>query len=105
MFAVIKAGGKQYRVSPGEVFCTEKIEVEAGGTVTFDEVLMVSGDAPQVGSPLVPSACVRAEVVEQRRSDKIIIFKKKRRKHFRRRNGHRQFETLLRVTEIVPGGA
>jgi large subunit ribosomal protein L21 len=97
MFAVIKTGGKQYRVVPGDVIKVEKLEVEAGSTIALDQVLMV-GD--QIGTPLVAGASVAAEVVAQDRGPKIIVFKKKRRQNYRRKNGHRQDITVLRITEI-----
>src|SRR3954470_19389721 len=87
MFAVIKTGGKQYRVSKDDVIAIEKLDGDAGATIVFDEVLML-GD--EVGAPRVANAQVTGEVVRQFRDDKVIIFKKRRRKHYRRRNGHRQ---------------
>jgi large subunit ribosomal protein L21 len=100
MFAVIKTGGKQYRVSKDDVIAVEKLEGDAGATVVFDEVLML-GD--QVGAPSVANAQVTAEVVRQFRDDKVIIFKKRRRKHYRRRNGHRQHLTLVKITDMGVG--
>ena len=97
MFAVIKTGGKQYRVVPGDVIKVEKLEVEAGSTIALDQVLMV-GD--QIGTPLVQGASVAAEVIAQDRGPKISVFKKKRRQNYRRKNGHRQDITVLRITEI-----
>ena len=97
MFAVIKTGGKQYRVASGDVIKVEKLEAEAGATVTLDQVLMV-GDT--IGTPLVAGATVSAEVIAQDRGPKVIIFKKKRRQNYRRKNGHRQDLTVLRITEI-----
>ena len=105
MFAVIKTGGKQYKVAPNDVLRIEKIAGEPGDTVELGSVLMVGGeDGLTIGAPLVEGAAVAAEVLEQARADKIIVFKKKRRKNHRRRNGHRQHETVLRVTEILTGG-
>ena len=105
MFAVIKTGGKQYKVAPNDVLRIEKIAGEPGDTVELGSVLMVGGeDGLTIGAPLVEGAAVAAEVIEQARADKIIVFKKKRRKNYRRRNGHRQHETVLRVTEILTGG-
>jgi large subunit ribosomal protein L21 len=105
MFAVIKTGGKQYKVAPNDVLRIEKIAGEPGDTVELGAVLMVGGaDGLTIGAPLVEGAAVAAEVIEQARADKIIVFKKKRRKNHRRRNGHRQHETVLRVTEILTGG-
>jgi len=106
MFAVIKTGGKQYHVAPEDVIRIEKIPGDAGETVTFDEVLMVGGDgAPTLGTPMVDGASVAGEIVEQTRNRKIIIFKKRRRKNSRRRNGHRQHQTVVRITDILTGGA
>ncbi|MCC0056724.1 MAG: 50S ribosomal protein L21 [Rhodobiaceae bacterium] len=105
MFAVIKTGGKQYRVQPNDVIRVEKLTGEAGDTIAFESVLMVSGDAGvTVGAPLVDGATVAGEVVEQLRDRKVIIFKKRRRKHYRRRNGHRQHLTAVRITEILTDG-
>jgi large subunit ribosomal protein L21 len=98
MFAVIKTGGKQYRVASGDVIKVEKLEAEAGSTVTLDQVLMVDG---KIGTPLVADATVSAEVVAQDRGPKIIVFKKKRRQNYRRKNGHRQDLTVLRITDIT----
>jgi large subunit ribosomal protein L21 len=97
MFAVIKTGGKQYRVVSGDVIKVEKLEGEAGATIALDQVLMV-GDT--IGTPLVAGATVSAEVIAQDRGPKVIIFKKKRRQNYRRKNGHRQDLTVLRITEI-----
>ncbi len=105
MFAVIKTGGKQYKVAPNDVLRVEKIAGEPGDTVELGAVLAIGGEAGvTLGAPLVEGAMVAAEVVEQGRADKIIVFKKKRRKNHRRRNGHRQHETVLRVTEILTDG-
>jgi large subunit ribosomal protein L21 len=106
MFAVIKTGGKQYRVAAGDEVTIEKLAAEAGEVVSFGEVLMVGGEAGTVvGAPTVAGASVAGEVVEQTRGDKVIVFKKRRRKNSRRRNGHRQRLTVVRITGIVPGGA
>ncbi|MCP5367617.1 MAG: 50S ribosomal protein L21 [Hyphomicrobiales bacterium] len=106
MFAVIKTGGKQYRVAPGDKIAVEKLAGEAGAKVEIGDVLMVGedGKAPTVGTPLVEKATVAAEVVEQTRGDKIIVFKKKRRQNYRRKHGHRQDLTVLRITDINLGG-
>ncbi len=105
MFAVIKTGGKQYKVAPNDILRIEKIEGEPGDSVELGAVLAVGGeDGVTLGAPLVEGAMVAAEVIEQGRADKIIVFKKKRRKNHRRRNGHRQNETVLRVTEILTDG-
>jgi large subunit ribosomal protein L21 len=104
MFAVIKTGGKQYKVAKDDVIRVEKLPGEAGQAIEFAEVLMLGGEAgATVGSPLVDGATVKATVLEQIRDDKIIVFKKKRRKKYRRTAGHRQSLTVLRVTEIVKG--
>lgn len=106
MFAVIRTGGKQYRVAAGDEFTVEKLPAAAGETVEFNEVLMLGGDQPAVGTPLVEGATVKAEVVEQTRGPKVITFKKRRRKHGSKRiRGHRQQLTLVRVTEIIAAGA
>lgn len=106
MFAVIKTGGKQYRVAQDDLIKIEKLTAEPGETVTFDEVLMVGGEtATAIGSPVVDGASVVAEVVDQGRHRKIIIFKKRRRQNSRRRNGHRQSFTLVKITDILTGGA
>jgi large subunit ribosomal protein L21 len=105
MFAVIKTGGKQYKVAPNDVLRVEKLAGEPGDLVEFGAVLAIGGEAGvTLGAPLVEGAMVAAEVIEQDRADKIIVFKKKRRKNHRRRNGHRQHETVLRVTEILTDG-
>ena len=106
MFAVIKTGGKQYTVDADDLLRVEKLDAEAGSSVTFDEVLMVgNGTDTTIGAPLVEGASVVAEVVDQGRSRKVIIFKKRRRQNSRRRNGHRQAFTLVKVTDILTGGA
>lgn len=105
MFAVIKTGGKQYKVAADDVLKIEKLEGEAGDTVTFDNVLMVGNGADvTVGEPLVEGAMVAAEFVETKKQRTIIIFKKNRRHKYRRRNGHRQLLTTVRITEILTGG-
>jgi len=98
MFAVIKTGGKQYRVEAGDVIVVEKLPVDENGAVTFDEVLMV-GD--KVGAPLVEGASVTGEVMKQARDKKIIVFKKKRRQNYRRKQGHRQYISVVRITDIA----
>ena len=101
MFAVIRTGGKQYRVTPNAVLKVEKLEAEPGATVTFTDVLAVgNGGALTVGAPTIAGALVTATVVAQDRLDKVIIFKKRRRQNSRRRNGHRQHVTVLRVGGI-----
>jgi large subunit ribosomal protein L21 len=100
MYAVIKTGGKQYRVAQGDRLRVEKLPANVGETVTFDQVLLVGGDAIKVGAPLVAGAKVEAKVVAQERSKKIIVFKFRRRKNYRRKNGHRQPFTALEITGI-----
>jgi len=101
MYAVIRTGGKQYRVSKNDVIRVERLAGEAGETLTLTEVLMVGGEnGTTIGTPLVDGASVSAEVVEQARGPKIIVFKKMRRKDYRRKNGHRQDLTVLRIKEI-----
>lgn len=105
MFAVIKTGGKQYRVAADQTLEVEKLAGSAGDTIVFDKVLMVAGEGePMVGAPIVEGACVAGEIIEQKRGPKIIIFKKRRRKNSRSKNGHRQNLTLVRITEILTGG-
>lgn len=102
MFAVIKTGGKQYRVEENTTLKIEKLELEEGAVVTFDTVLMVGSEAsPTVGNPLVSGAKVEGTVVKQMRDRKVIIFKKKRRHNYRRKNGHRQHLTVVKITKIV----
>jgi large subunit ribosomal protein L21 len=103
MFAVIKTGGKQYRVAADDLVEVDRIEGEAGTSVTFGEVLALGGDSPVVGTPTVAGASVAAEVVEQGRKPKVIAFKKRRRKNSRRKRGHRQQFTLVKITEILAG--
>jgi large subunit ribosomal protein L21 len=101
MFAVIRTGGKQYRVSPNAVLRVEKLEAQPGATVTFTDVLAVGGEAGiTLGAPVVAGASVTATVIAQDRLDKVIIFKKRRRQNSRRKNGHRQHVTVLRVAGI-----
>jgi len=101
MFAVIRTGGKQYKVAKDDVISVEKLAAEPGATVELAEVLMI-GEGAEVatGAPLLDGASVSATVVEQNRADKIIVFKKKRRHNYRRKKGHRQQQTVLRITEI-----
>ncbi len=100
MYAVIKTGGKQYRVSEGQKLRVEKLPGSAGDKITFGEVLLVSGDSPKIGQPLVKGASVAAEITAQARGEKLIVFKFKRRKNYRRKNGHRQLYTELKITGI-----
>ncbi len=102
MYAVIKTGGKQYRVANGDVIAVEKLAGDPGSTVSLETVLMLNDDkSSTVGTPIVEGAAVSAEVLEQTRGDKIIVFKKKRRKGYRRTRGHRQDLTVLRITDVT----
>ena len=106
MFAVIRTGGKQYRVAKDDTIVVEKLAGDPGTMVELSEVLMIgSGKSASIGSPLVDKAAVFAEVVEQSRADKIIVFKKHRRKNYRRTRGHRQQQTVLRILDVSPTGA
>jgi large subunit ribosomal protein L21 len=105
MFAVIKTGGKQYRVAAEDVLKVDKVKGDPGEIVQFGEVLVVGGDAVALGAPTVSGASVAAEVLEQGRGPKVIAFKKRRRKNSRRKRGHRQEFTLVRITEILTDGA
>ncbi len=106
MFAVLKTGGKQYKVQSGDLLRVEKLAADAGETVQFNEILMLGGDVPVVGSPRVDGAAVQAEVIDQIKGPKTINFVKRRRKHSSQRTkGHRQQLTLLRVTDILSSGA
>ena len=105
MFAVIRTGGKQYRVAAEDKLKVEKVAGEPGDIITFGEVLVVGGETPTLGAPTVAGASVAAEVLEQGRGPKVIAFKKRRRKNSRRKRGHRQEFTLVRVTEILTDGA
>jgi large subunit ribosomal protein L21 len=101
-YAVIRTGGKQYRVTPNAVLTVEKLEAEPGQTITFQDVLAVGGEAGVTfGAPIVAGASVTATVLEQKRGEKVIIFKKRRRQNSRRKNGHRQCLTVLRVSDIT----
>jgi large subunit ribosomal protein L21 len=106
MFAVLKTGGKQYKVSSGDTLQVEKLAADAGETVQFNDILMLGGDNVTVGAPFIDGAAVQAEVVDQIKGDKVIHFVKRRRKHgSKRTKGHRQQLTLLRVTDILEKGA
>ena len=105
MFAVIKTGGKQYRVAAEDKIKVEKVAGEPGEIIQFGEVLVVGGDNVTLGNPTVSGASVAAEVVSQGRGEKVIAFKKRRRKNSRRKRGHRQEFTLVRITEILTDGA
>lgn len=105
MFAVLKTGGKQYRVAANDILTVEKLVGEAGDIVEFEEVLILGGDDLKVGAPFVAGAKVKGEVLEQLRGPKVISFKKRRRKHSsQRRRGHRQYLTRVRITDIDAGG-
>ena len=105
MFAVIRTGGKQYRVAPNDIIEVEKIAGEPGDIVELAEVILLGGEGgPKTGSPTIAGALVAAEVIEQERGDKVVVFKKKRRKNYRRKKGHRQLLTALRITEILTDG-
>ena len=105
MFAVIKTGGKQYRVAADDVITIATLEAEPGAAVTFDQVLMVTNDnGTEVGAPLIAGATVMGEVVEHTRGAKVIAFKKRRRQNSRRKRGHRQDYTVVRITDILSAG-
>ncbi|WP_454811616.1 50S ribosomal protein L21 [Labrys neptuniae] len=106
MFAVIKTGGKQYRVNQNDVLRVEKLDAKVGEVIVFPEILAVGGDAGLTfGTPTVAGASVAAEVVEHDRDDKVIAFKKRRRQNSKRKRGHRQHQTVVRISEILTGGA
>jgi len=106
MFAVVKTGGKQYKVAKDDIITVERLLGEPGETVEIGDVLMIGedGKAPTVGTPVVEKAAVFAEILEQSRADKIIVFKKNRRQGYRRKNGHRQDQTVLKVLDVSPSG-
>ncbi len=102
MFAIIQTGGKQYRVSPGDILRVERLPGERGDEVSLRQVLMIAGDDDiQVGRPWLEGAAVKGEILRQGKAKKIIVFKKKRRKKYRRKQGHRQLYTALQVKEII----
>lgn len=104
MFAIIETGGKQYKVASGDVLKIEKLEAEAGKTIEIGKVLMVhDGGKSTTGTPAIEGASVSAEVIAHQKEDKIIIFKKKRRQNYRRKNGHRQNVTVIKITGIKGG--
>jgi large subunit ribosomal protein L21 len=105
MFAVIKTGGRQYRVVPDDVLEIGKIAGDVGTIVQLGEVLLVGGDQPVLGAPMVAGASVAAEVLQHKRGPKVIAFKKRRRKNSRRKHGHKQDLTIVKITQIVPAGA
>ena len=104
MFAVIKAGGKQYRVAAEDVIRIDRVEKNPGEVVSFGEVLVVGGDTPSIGAPTVSGATVAGEVIAHERGDKVIAFKKRRRKNSRRKRGYRHEFSLIRITEILTEG-
>jgi large subunit ribosomal protein L21 len=103
MFAVIRTGGKQYKVAKDDVLSVEKLDGDVGAKLTFGEVLMLGGDSPKSGAPLVKGASVTGEIVEHGRGEKVVAFKKKRRKNTHRKRGHRQHFTKVKITEIHAG--
>ena len=104
MYAILKINGQQFKATPNAILRVPKMDAEIGNKVTFSEVLLWSdGDSTVVGAPLVEGKSVGGEVVKHSRADKIIVFKKKRRQNYRRKNGHRQHQTVLRITEIHAG--
>ena len=103
MFAIIRTGGKQYRVAAGDQVTVERLEGEVGSRIALTDVLAIGGDSPIIGRPTVPNASVTAKIVQQPRGSKVIVFKKKRRKNYRRKKGHRQELTVLNIQEISPG--
>ena len=103
MFAVIRTGGKQYRVVKDDVLDVDLMKGDAGKTVTFGDVLMLGGDQPKSGTPLIGGASVTAEIVAHKRAAKVVAFKKKRRKNTHRKRGHRQHLTTVKITEISAG--
>jgi large subunit ribosomal protein L21 len=105
MFAVIKAGGKQYRVAAEDVIRIDRVKSEPGEIVEFGEVLLLGGDSPQIGLPTIAGAMVAGEVLQHTRGDKVIAFKKRRRKNSRRKRGSRHEFSVIRITEILTGGA
>jgi large subunit ribosomal protein L21 len=105
MFAVIKTGGKQYRVAAEDVIRVDRVNGQPGEIVEFGEVLVVGGDTPQLGTPTVAGATVAGEVLQHTRGDKVIAFKKRRRKNSRRKRGYRHEFSVVRITEILTGGA
>lgn len=101
MFAVIQTGGKQYKVAKDDIIIVEKLDGDAGATVKFDDILMCGADGDvKVGAPLVKGATVTGEVLEQRKGQKVLVFKKKRRQNYRRKKGHRQEETVIKISAI-----
>ena len=100
MFAVIRTGGKQYKVAKDDVIAIERLDGDAGAKITFGEVMMLGGDSPKHGAPLISGASVTAEVVDQGKGEKVVAFKKRRRKNTHRKRGHRQHFTKVKITGI-----
>jgi large subunit ribosomal protein L21 len=101
MFAVIKTGGKQYRVAAGDEIVVEKLDGEPGAKIAFQDVLMVAdGDNVQIGAPVVKGATVTGELVDTRKGEKVLVFKKRRRNTYRRKRGHRQVESVVKITQV-----
>ena len=105
MFAIVKTGGKQYRVGVGDQITVERLEGDVGAEISLNEVLALGGEAPKVGTPIVDGASVTAKIVQQPRGAKVIVFKKKRRKNYRRKRGHRQELTVLKIQSISADGS
>jgi len=105
MFAVIKSGGKQYRVAPDDIIRVDRVNGQPGEIVEFGEVLVLGGESPQIGVPTVAGATVAGELLQHTRGDKVIAFKKRRRKNSRRKRGYRHEFSVIRITEILTGGA
>jgi large subunit ribosomal protein L21 len=105
MFAIVRTGGKQYRVGVGDQITVERIVGDVGAQVELADVLAIGGDETVIGTPVVPDAAVRARIVQQPRGTKVIVFKKKKRKNYRRKRGHRQELTVLKIEEIKRGAA
>ena len=103
MFAVIRTGGKQYSVKQDDVIVVEKLDGDEGAKITFGEVMLLGGDKPKHGAPLVSGASVAGEIVKQARGEKVVAFKKKRRKNTHRKRGHRQHQTTVKITGITAG--
>jgi large subunit ribosomal protein L21 len=103
MFAIVKTGGKQYRVGVGDQITVERLAGEVGAQISLTEVLALGGETPVVGAPTVAGAAVRAKILGQPRGTKVLVFKKKKRKNYRRKRGHRQELTLLKIEEISAG--
>jgi large subunit ribosomal protein L21 len=105
MFAIVRTGGKQYRVGVGDQITVERIVGDVGAQIELGDVLAIGGDETVIGTPVVPDAAVRARIVQQPRGTKVIVFKKKKRKNYRRKRGHRQELTVLKIEEIKRGAA